>query len=343
MKAKTIAMFNHKGGVSKTTTTYNLGWMLTLLGKRVLLVDGDPQCNLTSLLLGDLFDDYYSDESTKHNNIKDAVKMAFEARPKPIQVIDCFSPIINSNLYIIPGHMNLSEYDPALSLALTSNNAISTLQNLPGSFYELIKLCAGRYDIDYVLVDMNPGLSAINQTLFMLSDAFIVPTNPDPFSIMALKTLKTVLPKWKRWVVQSKDLFADSSYPLPQTEMKFVGEVIQRFNLRNKKAAKPYQGKIGEIKQFIESDFVPELEKHNMVYDITLLIEKNMLADHCLAEISEFGALLQKANDNNVPVIALSDEQINETGPILKQMSESRQRFYTLFDNVARVVLELVN
>ena len=40
--AKRIALFNHKGGVSKTTTTFNLGWMLAQMGNRVILVDGDP-------------------------------------------------------------------------------------------------------------------------------------------------------------------------------------------------------------------------------------------------------------------------------------------------------------
>lgn len=49
--AKFICLFNHKGGVSKTTTTYNLGWALSKLGNRVLMVDLDPQCNLTGLVL----------------------------------------------------------------------------------------------------------------------------------------------------------------------------------------------------------------------------------------------------------------------------------------------------
>jgi MinD superfamily P-loop ATPase len=239
--------------------------------------------------------------------------------------------------------MDLSEYDSALSLSLNSNNAISTLQNLPGAFYELIKLCAERYDFDYVLIDMNPGLSAINQTLFMSADAFIVPTNPDPFSLMALKTLKTILPRWKKWALQSKTLFADASYPLPTTEMKFVGEVIQRFNLRSKKPANSYKGKIDEIKSYVESEFVPVLMENDMIYDIAPLINEDKLTDHCLAEISEFGALLQKANDHNVPVIALTNKQIGTTGPVLETMSGNRKLFYDIFIKIANIVLELVN
>ena len=47
-----IALFNHKGGVSKTTTTFHLGWMLAAKGNKVVLVDADPQCNLTGPVLG---------------------------------------------------------------------------------------------------------------------------------------------------------------------------------------------------------------------------------------------------------------------------------------------------
>jgi chromosome partitioning protein len=47
-----ISLFNHKGGVSKTTTAFNLGWALAGRGKQVLIVDADPQCNLTGTVLG---------------------------------------------------------------------------------------------------------------------------------------------------------------------------------------------------------------------------------------------------------------------------------------------------
>ncbi len=67
-----ISLFNHKGGVSKTTTAFNLGWMLANKGKRVLLADCDPQCNLTGMVLGfkalDEFDRIFSNVSYEGNS-----------------------------------------------------------------------------------------------------------------------------------------------------------------------------------------------------------------------------------------------------------------------------------
>ena len=67
--AKIISLFNHKGGVSKTTTAFHLGWKMAELGRKVLLVDADAQCNLTGLTLGlgdydELFKFYDSKQNT---------------------------------------------------------------------------------------------------------------------------------------------------------------------------------------------------------------------------------------------------------------------------------------
>src|SRR5258706_15578733 len=76
----TISIFNHKGGVGKTTLTMNLASTLALLGKRVLLVDSDPQCNLTSYLIADdVVDDLLDKSDSQHGRtIWSAVKPVSE-------------------------------------------------------------------------------------------------------------------------------------------------------------------------------------------------------------------------------------------------------------------------
>jgi chromosome partitioning protein len=336
-----IILFNHKGGVSKTTTSYNLGWMLASLGKKVLLVDADPQCNLSSLLLADKFESYYYDDKTKLHNIKDGVEATFKNKPKTIEAVDCFSPEENPNLFLLAGHMDLSEYDASLSFAQNSNNAIAALENLPGSFNELIEKTCARYDIDFVIIDLNPGLSAINQNLFISSDAFIIPTNPDPFSVMAISTLSKVLPRWIDWADRMRPVFENATYPLPDTRPKFIGEIIQRFNIRKGQAAKPYRDNINEIKEFVKKTFVPSIKSKDMLFPITVYDELEIPDDFCILELKDFQGLLPKAYEAKVPVFALTDKQLNESGAVLDGMKANRNKFKQDFAELATKIIGL--
>jgi chromosome partitioning protein len=223
----------------------------------------------------------------------------------------------------LAGHANLSEYDAALSFAQNSNNAIATLQNLPGAFNELLEKTIQKYEIDYVLIDLNPGLSAINQNFFILSDAFIIPTNSDPFSIMALQTLSKVLPRWVNWADRMRPLFEDATYPLPQSKPKFIGELIQRFNVRKGKGGKPFRDNIAEIKDVVKFQLAPLLSKSQMLFPLEAYQNAAIQADFCLAEISDFQGLLPKSKDAGVPIFALSDIQMGETGFRLEGMQKN--------------------
>lgn len=337
--SKRIAVFNHKGGVSKTTSVYNIGWMLSKSAK-VLIVDADPQCNLTSLILGDAFEEYYENPKTKNNNIKDGVKNAFEGRPSPIAPLDCYSPQRAPALFLVAGHANLSEYDSSLTFAQTASNALATLQNLPGAFSELLRLTEEKYSIDYTFIDMNPSLSAINQNLFISSNAFIVPTNPDPFSVMAVDTLTNILPKWVSWAKSAAPLFANSAYPLPECTPKFLGTLIQRFNIRKGKAAKPYRDNISEIKSEISGSFFDALSKTGMT--LPTYPQALINSGYCLEEIPDFQGLLPKAYEAGVPVFELTDDEIKETGPVLDGMKTRRNDFQSQFKNLSDTLSSLI-
>ena len=347
-----IVFFNHKGGVSKTTTTYNLGWMLAILGKKVLVVDADPQCNLSSLILGDNFDEYYTEDSTKFQNIKDGVKVAFEGKPKPIDAVTCFSPSENTNLFLLAGHANLSEYDASLSFAQTSNNAITALMNLPGAFNELISKTSERYDIDYVLIDLNPGLSAINQNFFILSDAFIVPTNPDPFSIMALNSLATILPRWVDWADNMRDTFIDAAYPLSDSRPKFIGEIVQKFNVRKGKATLSAKYSIEGIKDSVRDTFIPALRRASMLFEESDYAEAEIPLDFCIAEIPDFQGMIHKSYAIGKPVFILTDSEIRDSfddkrnltvGNLFDNYIKMRDKYKEDFEKIANQIITIGN
>lgn len=339
--AKRLVLFNHKGGVSKTTSVYNVGWMLAEQGHRVLLVDADPQCNLSSLILGDDFDAYYLDDATRLQNIKDGVAPAFTGKPTPIQPVICKSPARQPRLHLLAGHATLSEYDASLTFAQNSN-ALATLQNLPGAFHELIRQVEQFNQIDFTIIDLNPGLNAINQNLFLNSDFILIPTSPDPFSIMALKTLESIFPRWASWKVGNEEVFRDSAYPLRPGLPKFAGTLIQRFNVRKGRAAAPYRDNIAEIKDVTQNRLYPTLRNVGLTLPDVDYPDTLRNNGFCLEEIPDFGALLPRAYDVGVPVFALSDDELGAIGVIRENMIEKRDQIYTQLAAVARTLQDLM-
>ncbi len=335
---QSICMFNHKGGVSKTTTSYSLGWMLAEKGKRVILVDADSQCNLTSLVLGeDEFEQFYLDHPEQ--NLKSALSPAFDAKPAMLETVDCLQVHGNENLHILPGSFELSEYEVTLGVSFTLSDTMITLKNLPGSFDFLITRTAERYDADFVIVDLNPSLSAINQALLISCNYFIVPTAPDNFSTMAINSLSQILPKWEKWAVSARKAFADASYPLPKRTPKFLGTVIQRFNIRKGEPVQASQEVINKLSETVKTTFVEKLSNTGMM----LPQDKYETDDFCLAWIPDFQTLNPAYQNYGIPVFALSDEQLKYTGTVLKQYQKMRQNFQDIYSDFADRLIKMTN
>jgi hypothetical protein len=315
--------------------------MLAEQGHRVLLVDADPQCNLSSLILGDDFDEYYLDDATRLENIKDGVAPAFTGRPTPIKPVLCKSPARQPGVYLLAGHATLSEYDASLTFAQNSN-ALATLQNLPGAFHELIHQVEQFNLIDYTIIDLNPGLSAINQNLFLNSDFVLIPTNPDPFSIMALQTLESIFPRWAAWKVGNEAAFQDSAYPLRPGLPKFAGTVIQRFNVRKGRAAAPYRDNIAEIKTVTSDRLYPALRNAGLTLPDNDYPDALRNDGYCLEEVPDFGALLPRSHEAGVPVFALRDDELGATGVVLDSTIVKRDQIQDQYATVAQTLQTLM-
>src|SRR6266849_6632125 len=261
--AKIICLFNHKGGVSKTTTAFNLGWMMGLKGKRVLLADFDPQCNLTGMVMGfkgvdDLAAIY---AGIPPNNIKDGLAPAFESQPRQIAPVDCVEVAGNDKLFLLPGHISLAEYETTLGIAQELSGSLLALRNLPGSIRFMLSATVEKYKADYLFVDMSPSLGPINQNLLMTGDHFIVPLHPDYFSAMALSSLTRVLPRWKAWATTARgiEVLKTADYPFPEPNATFIGAVIQKYRPRKGAARSAFQHWIDQLVVGLKDQLVPEL------------------------------------------------------------------------------------
>lgn len=318
---KQIAVFNHKGGVAKTTTCFHLGWMLAELGKSVVLVDCDPQCNLTGTVLGEFDGDDYPFESQdlrSPRNIRDAVRPAFESRPYEISAVDLYAVPGRPGLTLLPGHVGLAEYESQLAVAHELSNTLAALQNLPGALRFAISEAANAIGADYAIVDMSPSLGAINQNLFMTSDAFIIPMAPDLFSSMALTSLARVLPKWADWSKKaaSNSLLRAADYPFPEIEPKYLGSTVQNFRKRARgdEEARPtraFQAWFDKLRAVKETTLVDALTEAGMLLPLEAYEACDANPHEFLMEIASFDSLIAIAQDLAKPVYAI--DLINDT------------------------------
>jgi cellulose biosynthesis protein BcsQ len=334
---KRIALFNHKGGVSKTTSAYHLAWMLTKLGKRVLLVDADSQCNLSILCMGEIeFEECL--DTTPDNTIKELLKPAFKGQPRPIEALEAVQVKNNNQLFLIPGSFDLTEYDVSLGMSFGFNSAIGTLANLPGSFNFLFSKYEEKYNIDYTIIDLNPSLSAINQTLLLTSDYFIVPTACDYFSKLAIKSLKTVLPQWENWAKNARTVLSESSYPLKSETPKYLGAIIQRYNVRNGQPTQANQQIIGEIVTEITSNFIPSLRDAGM-------IDEKFSAEFSI-QIPDFNTLNALYHQYGVPVFEINESMMRDAGwfgATLTNNKEKLRAFEVEYEKLAQRVIANAN
>jgi cellulose biosynthesis protein BcsQ len=189
-KARRLTVFNHKGGVGKTTLTVNIGAALANAGKRVLLVDSDPQCNLSSYLIEDPVVDSLLDNSDKPGGktIWTGVKPIVEAEGG-YQYIEPYETAIK-RLSLLPGDIRLSEFEEFLN-DFWGDCLERRVRGFKGmsALSALVDECAKKVNADFVFYDTGPNVGPLNRAILLDCDYFIVPAACDAFSIRALRTL----------------------------------------------------------------------------------------------------------------------------------------------------------
>ena len=353
--AKTIALFNHKGGVSKTTTAFNLGWALANAEKKVLLVDLDSQCNLSGLILGYAnldagLDNFYLSRDnltlkTVVDALIDAVPAASLLEAEKGQLFQTSNP----NLYLLPGHLNISSMDSQISIALKIAFGVPSTRNLPGALPAFINLLANNYDFDYVIYDLSPSVGGLNEVILMSSDYFIVPTSPDFFCWQAVESLSKHIPTWHKEIDIFKTNVPANSVTYLKNSPKFLGTIQQRYRIRKQEPAKSFEKWIREIKLAVDSKLVPCLEKINCLANkdkVQEALDKydQDLKPYDLAYIADFNSLIAISQGLSKPIFELSDDDLinaRQFGFALKTMKKSRDQFAEQFKNLASIIMEL--
>ncbi len=164
---KVIAIANQKGGVGKTTTAINLAASLSVLEKRVLIIDADPQANTTSGL------NFSPDNDEK--------RTLYEILIGKIPASDALIQTELDKLHMIPSHINLVGAEIEM---LDWPERESVLKNA---------LRPIRDNYDYIIIDCSPSLGLITVNCLTAADSVMIPVQPEFFALEGLaKLLQTI-------------------------------------------------------------------------------------------------------------------------------------------------------
>jgi cellulose biosynthesis protein BcsQ len=238
MTPPVVAFFNNKGGVGKTTLVYHLAWMLNELGKSVVVLDLDPQANLTaSFLDDDQVEALWS--STPRGTVYGALSPLFEGeggmRPPYLEEI-------RDGLWLVPGDLRLSGTEQQLSQAWADSLSRDVRAfRVTSAFATVGRLAAAEADADVLLIDVGPNLGAINRAAMVASDYVVVPMAPDLYSLQGLQNLGPTLRVWRQDWRDRVDRSPRPDLDLPGGDMRPVGYVILQHGVRVDRVVGAYE------------------------------------------------------------------------------------------------------
>ena len=289
-----VTLFNHKGGVGKTTLTVNIAFALAEMGKSVLLVDSDPQCNLTSYLLDDEVVDELLQGSGKSNG--QTLWTAVSPYVEHTGVRRFVKPMEIGDLKLVPGDIKLSNFEEFLYDAWTDS-----LKRRPGalraitSISTLIDDVHSESHLDFVFYDTGPNVGPLNRVLLLDSDFFIVPVACDLFSVRALTTLGQTLSEWLN-DAETIAAIAPANVNLLRSTPIFLGYIPQRFKVYGKQMTSVALSYLRELTNRVRLDVSEKLREHDEE------LAPPPSRDLQLGEVKDIAALVLSAQREGVSV-----------------------------------------
>ena len=294
---KTIAFFNNKGGVGKTSLVYHLAWMYADLGLTVVAADLDPQANLTSMFLGEsrVFELLEADRGG--GTIYHALGPLLEGTG---DIQTPHTERVGDALTLLPGDLALARAEGELSsqwsACLDSNPRAFRVIS---AFWRIVAAAADEVQADLALIDVGPNLGALNRAAMVAAEQVVIPLAPDLYSLQGLRNLGPTLIEWRR---QWRDRLNRSpssleNLALPDGEMQPAGYVVLQHAIRLDSPTKAYATWMeripGEYRKHIQGN-----TEHKTV-DIDL-------DPYCLTTLKHYRSLMPLAQEARKPIFQLS-------------------------------------
>lgn len=220
---KVVSVINYKGGVGKTTITANLASEMVRRGKKVLVIDLDPQTNLTfSYMKVEEWSEVYEKEKT--------IKYWFDSIIDGTKPVPSFKHLIvkKNGVDLICSHLGLIDVDIELAAGLSAGTERQHRNNFVKTYsYIKNELSTLQEHYDIVLFDCPPNFSIVTKNALIASDYYIVPAKMDYLSTLGINQLKNHVASLVR---QYNGYLVDESQ---KVEPIFLGVIASMIAIRN--------------------------------------------------------------------------------------------------------------
>ncbi len=245
MSITTVAFFNNKGGVGKTSLVYHLVWCCSDMGMRVVAMDLDPQANLSSSFLDE-----------------DCLESLWQDNGQTKTIYGCLQPLVRGvgdfsepylempdpSIGLVAGDLTLSSFEDQLSevwpKCLQGDERAFRITSV---FWRIMERAADLHNAEIVMIDLGPNLGAINRAVLIASDYVVIPLGPDLYSLQGLMNLGPTLRIWRRdWQDRLQRRPAEP-LSLPRGQIHPLGYLVMQHSVRLDRPVKSYEKWIGRI------------------------------------------------------------------------------------------------
>lgn len=331
-RTKKLVFSNNKGGVGKTTLAFNTAVSFAKAGYKTVLIDLDPQCNMSRLALGE---NYYIEHlfSASEHTVYDVLRGVVEGGSDIDLGVQFLSVATQPNLSLLKGDINLSLYENLLATAYGSAAAGQPLGYFQTSAIDRFLREKGLTEkIDIFVIDTSPSLGILNQTILLGADYFVVPMMPDAFSVQGIENLGVIYERWKRqWQVTAKALAGNTETKFVLNgDPLFIGYIVNSYNVYSKQPIADHRTWMEKIPERVKV-FLSEKHCRNG------LVEKSWKEP--LQIIQDYGSIPAKCQELGVAIYEVDPNLIADHHQGTKDnIEKSKEEFLGLSQNILEIL-----
>jgi cellulose biosynthesis protein BcsQ len=339
---KSIVFFNNKGGVGKTTLTGNVAAHIAKKsGKRVCIIDCDPQCNITQLLLGDekTIELYWGESSPKQKKASTVLDVVQPIMDGDAGINAQVSPQLSTQnrfgVDILPGHPRLSAVEDVFSRAWTDLTA-SKVGGFRITFWLRAYLKSIENQYDYVFIDVSPSLGSINRSVLISADYFLTPLGSDIFSLLGIRNIA----QWTQsWLSEYETAYSNAKlksadqikrYSLPEQpgiSKGYIGYTVQQYITKSKQGERRATVAFEKIINKVPAEIAQYLGSYLPTHLIGQVIH--------LGDVPNLYSIIPLAQNVRAPIFALESKD-----KLVGAQFQQSEKYAKLIAEVAEKIVE---